>query len=57
MSSVITPTLSSVEQHAYKMGEKSVEILFSEIESKRKGEPFKHKTITIETELILRNSS
>lgn len=57
MSSVITPTLSSVEQNAYKTGEKSVEILFHEIESKQKGEKYDYQTITIETELILRNSS
>ncbi|MCA0151976.1 LacI family DNA-binding transcriptional regulator [Winogradskyella vincentii] len=57
MSSVITPTLSSVEQNAYRTGEKSVELLFKEIDSKQKGEPFKHETITIDTELVIRNST
>jgi LacI family transcriptional regulator len=57
MASVITPTLSSVEQNAYLTGEKSVELIFNEIENKQKGIPFKHETITIDTQLILRNST
>ncbi|WP_400076617.1 LacI family DNA-binding transcriptional regulator [Winogradskyella sp. R77965] len=57
MSSVITPTLSSVEQNANKTGEKSIELLFNEIECKQNGNDFKPKTITVDTELIIRNSS
>ncbi|WP_299119996.1 LacI family DNA-binding transcriptional regulator [uncultured Winogradskyella sp.] len=57
MSSVITPTLSSVEQNANVTGEKSIELLFEEIECKQKGIDFKPKTLTVDTELIIRNSS
>ncbi|RCT53980.1 LacI family DNA-binding transcriptional regulator [Winogradskyella sp. KYW1333] len=57
MSSVITPTLSTVEQNAYKTGEKAIELLFKEIDSKQKGEPSKERTITIDTELVIRNST
>ncbi|MCA0132517.1 LacI family DNA-binding transcriptional regulator [Winogradskyella alexanderae] len=57
MSSVISPTLSSVEQNPQNLGEKSVGLLFKEIESRQKGEDFKYETITIDTDLILRKSS
>ncbi|WP_299129742.1 LacI family DNA-binding transcriptional regulator [uncultured Winogradskyella sp.] len=56
MSSVITPTLSSVEQNANDTGRKSFEILFDEIENKLKGLEINHQTITIDTELIIRDS-
>lgn len=56
MSSVITPSLSSIEQNAYKMGEKSIDTLLHEIDSKQKGVPIDHQKIIIDTELIIRNS-
>lgn len=56
MSSVITPTLSSVEQNASKMGEESIRILFDEMDAKQKGISIEHQKIVIKTELILRNS-
>ena len=56
MSSVITPTLSSVEQNASKMGEESISILFDEMDAKQKGVTIQHQKIVIKTELILRNS-
>ncbi|WP_370479901.1 LacI family DNA-binding transcriptional regulator [Tamlana flava] len=56
MASVISPSLSSIDQHAYKMGETSAKILFNEIDCKFKGIPVKHEKITIDTELIIRDS-
>lgn len=56
MSSVITPTLSSVDQNATKMGKTSAKILFNEIELKQKGLPIENQKIIIDTELIIRNS-
>ena len=56
MSSIITPTLSSVEQNAGKMGEESIRILFDEMDSKQKGITTKHQKIVIDTQLVLRNS-
>ncbi|MFL1012646.1 LacI family DNA-binding transcriptional regulator [Flavisericum labens] len=56
MSSVISPSLSSIDQHAGKMGETSVKILFNEIDSKLKEAPFEHQKIIIDTELIIRDS-
>lgn len=57
MSSVITPSLSSIEQHAYKMGETSAKILFNEIDLKGKDLPVDYQKIIIDTELILRDST
>ena len=57
MTKITTPTLSSVDQNAYKMGAKTAEILFSEIDLKNKGLPIKNQTVIIDTELIIRNSS
>ncbi|WGH76087.1 LacI family DNA-binding transcriptional regulator [Tenacibaculum tangerinum] len=56
MASVITPSLSSIDQNAYQMGKKSIEILFEEILSKKSNKPFTHKKIVIDTELVIRNS-
>jgi len=57
MASVITPSLSSVDQNAYKMGEKSIEVLFEEIHRKQEGIAIDYKKIIIDTELIIRKSS
>lgn len=56
MSSIITPSLSSIEQNGFKMGEKSAQIVFNEIDSKEKGIPREPQNIIIETELVIRNS-
>ena len=56
MASVISPSLSSVEQHGYEMGEKSAQIIFQEIDSKQKDIPIEPQTIVLPTELIIRES-
>ena len=56
MASVITPSLSSIDQNAYKMGETSTVLLFDEIECKQKNIPITHKKVIIDTELVIRNS-
>ncbi|MCF7560474.1 LacI family transcriptional regulator [Sabulilitoribacter multivorans] len=56
MSSVISPSLSSIEQNGTKMGEKSAQILFQEIESKHKQKPIEFQKVIIDTELIIRKS-
>lgn len=56
MASVISPSLSSIDQNASKMGETSAKILFTEIENKLSGKPNYNQSVTIETELIIRNS-
>ncbi|WP_456463207.1 LacI family DNA-binding transcriptional regulator [Lutibacter sp.] len=57
MSSVINPSLSTVEQHGYEMGEKSAHLLFHEIECKQQNIVVKPQIITLPTELVIRESS
>lgn len=57
MSKVISPQLSTVQQPSYEMGKKAFEILLDEIESKRKGLHFIPQCITLDTKLIIRQSS
>jgi LacI family transcriptional regulator len=57
MSSVISPSLSTIEQNAYKMGEKSTEILFQEIEYKHKNINVEYQKVVIDTALVIRKST
>jgi LacI family transcriptional regulator len=57
MSSVITPSLSTVEQNGFEMGKKAADIIFNEINCVRKGITFETQKVIIPTELILRESS
>lgn len=54
MSNFATPSLSSVDQHAFQMGEKAVELL---IESIKSGEIGKEEIFELKTSLIFRESS
>ncbi|MDO5979429.1 LacI family DNA-binding transcriptional regulator [Flavivirga spongiicola] len=56
MASVISPALSSVEQHGYEMGEKSAHIVFQEIDSKHNDMPIEPQIVVLPTELIIRDS-
>jgi LacI family transcriptional regulator len=55
MSSVITPSLTTVDQPGYEMGKKSFKLLYKEI--KHKGKKIPYKTVEMETRLIIRNST
>ena len=57
MTNVTTPSISSVEQNANKIGKKAAEILFRELEQKAKEEEITYETHIIETELIFRDST
>ncbi len=57
MSSVITPTLSSVKQPDIEMGRLASEILISEIENINKNIPYSFQNIVLPTELIIRKST
>ena len=56
MTSVITPSLSTVKQPDIEMGEKAVEVLIDEIEIKEKEIPIIPKNIVLPTSLIIRDS-
>jgi len=57
VSVLITPSLTSINQPGYKMGEKALKLLFKEIKSNKKGLPFKPETIVLPTKIIKRNST
>ena len=57
MSSIVSPSLSTVNQPGYEMGKTAVEILLKEIKNKKKKITFDYTTIVLETELVIRESS
>lgn len=56
MSSMVTPTLSTIEQPGYEMGKTSAERLLYEIDCKNEGEIASPKKIILQTKLIIRES-
>ena len=57
MSSVISPSLTTIDQPGFQMGETAFDQLFVEIETLKKGKDPVFKTIELETELIEREST
>ncbi|MEI6276129.1 MAG: LacI family DNA-binding transcriptional regulator [Prolixibacteraceae bacterium] len=53
-SDITTPTLSSVDQHGYEMGVEAAKLLLERISRPPEG---KHKTMYIDTHLVLREST
>lgn len=57
MSSVISPTLTTIDQPGYKMGKIAFKQLYKEIKAIKNKKPKSPKIITLETELIKREST
>ncbi len=57
MSSVVTPTLSSVVQPGFEMGRKATEILIEEIKNLNTNTPFSFQNIILPTSLVIREST
>lgn len=57
MSSVISPSLTTINQPGFEMGKTAFKQLFKEIKGLKKEKKKAPKTITLKTELIQRNSS
>ncbi|MEY8849804.1 LacI family DNA-binding transcriptional regulator [Psychroserpens sp. XS_ASV72] len=57
MSSVITPTLSTIDQPGYEMGKVAFKLLYKEIKQKKKKIPVTFKTVELPTNLVIRESS
>ncbi|CAM3493410.1 LacI family transcriptional regulator [Flavobacterium longum] len=57
MSQVITPKLSTVDQPSFEMGVQSFKLLLEEINAKKEMQPFKPKTVELETSIIEREST
>lgn len=56
MSSVVSPTLSTVDQPAYEMGVTAIDILLNEIECIKKRKTIVHREVILPTDLIIRES-
>lgn len=54
-SEVVTPSISTIKQPGFEMGQKAAQLIIKQINSK--SEPVKFETITMPTELIVRESS
>ncbi|WP_321343195.1 LacI family DNA-binding transcriptional regulator [uncultured Draconibacterium sp.] len=54
-SELVTPSISTIKQPGFEMGQKAAELLIKQISSKTK--PKTYETIMMETELIIRDSS
>lgn len=57
LTTITSPTLSTVDQPGFQMGEEAFKLLLEEINDIKKGIPIKYKTIEVPTKVILRNST
>ena len=57
MSSVISPTLTTIDQPGYEMGKEAFKLLYKEIKRRKVNLPIKFKTVELETKLIKRAST
>lgn len=57
MSSVISPTLTTISQPGFLMGKTAFKLLYKEIKSRKKNETIIYKEIELPTELIVREST
>ena len=57
MASVVSPSLTTINQPGFEMGKKAFKILFKEIKDKKKTKIVKYKDVVLETNLIVREST
>ena len=57
MSSVISPSLTTINQPGFEMGKKAFKILFKEIKDKKNKKIVSYKDVILETDLIIREST
>ena len=57
MSSVISPTLTTIDQPGYLMGKTAFKLLYKEIKRRKKNETIVYKEVELPTELIVREST
>ena len=57
LTTITSPTLSTVDQPGFQIGEEAVKLLLEEINDLKNGIKTKYKTIEIPTEVIVRNST
>lgn len=57
MSSVISPTLTTIDQPGYLMGKTAFKLLYKEIKSRKNNQAVVYKEVELPTELIIREST
>lgn len=57
MSSVISPSLTTINQPGFQMGKKAFKILYKQIKDKKKNKGITYKEHILETDLIIRDST
>lgn len=57
MSSVISPSLSTIDQPGFEMGKNACKLLLKQIKNEKKNQVFENKIVELKTKLILRNST
>ena len=57
LSKVTSPTLSTVDQPGYEMGEKAFNLLYNELQNNKTNETINHEIVEISTKVIVRNST
>lgn len=57
MSSVISPSLTTINQPGFEMGKKAFKILFKEIKDRKNKKSISYKEVVLNTDLVLREST
>jgi LacI family transcriptional regulator len=57
MSSVISPSLTTINQPGFEMGKKAFKILFKEIKDRKNKKNISYKEVVLNTDLVLREST
>jgi len=54
---VVSPSLTTIDQHGFDMGKKAVETLLKEIRARKKKEAVKFENVDVPTEMVIRKST
>jgi len=57
MSSVMSPSLTTINQPGFEMGKKAFKLLYKEIRDKKKNKAIIYKEVILDADLIIRNST
>ena len=57
MSSVMSPSLTTINQPGFEMGKKAFKLLYKEIRDKKKNKAITYKDVILDADLIIRNST
>jgi len=57
MASVISPSLTTINQPGFEMGKKAFKLLYKEIKNKKKKKIIRYKDVVLETDLVIRKST